>query len=46
MKARSPDGCTVSPHTSIVDRYDQVNRPHVSGRPTVDQYTRGARCFA
>ncbi|MEU6337739.1 hypothetical protein ABZ839_25475 [Streptomyces cellulosae] len=46
MNARSPVGCTVSPHTSIVDRYEQANRPHVSGRPTVDQYTRGARALA
>ncbi|MEU1176725.1 hypothetical protein ABZ464_03575 [Streptomyces sp. NPDC005820] len=46
MNARSPDGCTVSPHTSMVDRYEKENRPQVIGRPTTDQYTRGARYFA
>ncbi|MEU9001301.1 hypothetical protein [Streptomyces sp. NPDC048551] len=40
------DGCTVSPHTSIVEAYVTVNRPQVTGRPTSDQYTRGARTFA
>jgi hypothetical protein len=39
-------GCTVSPHTSNIFRYERANRPQAIGRPTVAQYTRGALYLA
>ncbi|MCP9961007.1 hypothetical protein LUX05_05745 [Streptomyces somaliensis] len=46
MNARRRDGCTVNPHTSIVERYVTANRTRATGRPTSDQNTRGARTLA